>query len=40
MFYYDKPSQDKLGVMVYLEAHEWMLSEDGAWRAKRDELEG
>ena len=30
MFYYDKPPQSQLGVMAFLEAHEWRLSKDGA----------
>ena len=28
--FYEKPFQKNLGVLVFLEAREWVLSEDGA----------
>ena len=42
MFFYDKPFQEQLGVMAFLEAHERVLSEDGPGgiESQRDELEG
>ena len=30
MFFCDKPFQSQLGVIAFLESHEWILSEDGA----------